>query len=219
MILEYKFEYISNNNTLINFFANIAKKEDINVKLTKSNNEINFYVEGDEDQLLSFSDKLSIDLPVSMFLKNTSVDVAQEIPTNSAELDIKKEYNLSFCPTCMNEVDNKDSNNYYNPFTTCEMCTDTSNIKELIITQNGNTEHTKKYEEVFEKLANDINDGLKVKIKTLSGVFVFEKIDNLKEQNEQKDVNLLCLNLINISNVLVAKKSEVVALPPMENLG
>jgi len=216
MILEYKFEYISNNNTLINFFANIAKKEDINVKLTKSNNEINFYVEGDEDQLLSFSDKLSIDLPVSMFLKNTSVDVAQEIPTNSAELDIKKEYNLSFCPTCMNEVDNKDSNNYYNPFTTCEMCTDTSNIKELIITQNGNTEHTKKYEEVFEKLANDINDGLKVKIKTLSGVFVFEKIDNLKEQNEQKDVNLLCLNLINISNVLVAKKSEVVALASIE---
>ena len=216
MILEYKFEYLSNNDTLINFLIDIADQEDIKFEITRHNDEINLYIDANEDEMLSFSDKISFNLPVSMFFKNASIEVVDQMPKSNYKTNIIKKDNLSFCPKCLQEVENEKSPNYYNPFTTCTMCANTNNIKEFIITQKNRKEKIKEYKKVFENLANNINNGLKIKIKTLSGTFVFEKIDNLKDQDEQKNINLLCTNLMNISNVVVAKKAEVVALASIE---
>jgi len=50
MILRYKFEYTSNNNTLIRFLTKIANISDIDYKITKNDNEINLYAQGEEQE-------------------------------------------------------------------------------------------------------------------------------------------------------------------------
>lgn len=216
MILEYKFEYLSNNNTLINYLLDIAGDEKMTIALVRDEDNINCYAQAEQDELLAFSDKISTNLPMSMFLTNTDLKIVEEMPKSNIKTTIDKKYNLSFCPKCLQKVQDEKSDNYYNPFTTCKMCSNTSSIDKLIVSNGDETKDISEFKEVIQEVAKNINDGLKVKIKTLSGTFVFEKLDNLKDQENQTDINLLCTNLINIANVLIAKKAEVVALASIE---
>ncbi|MBU0720273.1 hypothetical protein KJ877_02910 [bacterium] len=216
MILEYKFEYLSNNNTLVNFLTNIADASDMKFEITKEKNEINFYVDADEEAMSSFASTIASDLPMSVFLQNTAVSLVQEMPPSNIQADKTKQFNLPFCPKCLQKAESAESSDYYNPFTTCPMCCDTKDIKEFIVSFGDEIKRTDAYKEVFEDLASRIHQGLGVRFKTLSGTFIFEKLENLQEDKNQKDIKLLCTNLANISNVVVAKKAEIVALACIE---
>lgn len=216
MILKYKFTYLSNNNTLINFLTNIAEESAIEYVITRDENEIDFYINAHEEELLSFADKLSADLPMSIFLKNTSAELAEDMPKSSCTSQARRELNLPFCPKCFKKAEDENASDFYNPFTTCKMCADTKSIHELIITSAHDVKHTDAYKKVFQELATDINEGKKIKIRTLSGVFIFQKLENLKTSADQKNITLLCTNLANISTVVVAKKAEIITLACIE---
>lgn len=216
MVLKYKFEYISNNHTLINFLIKASQELSIENKIIKSEDSIEFYVSEEPEKLLTFSDLLSNYIPMSIFLKNTSVEEVEEMPSQSSYEEIKNEFNLPFCPQCLQEVDNENSVNYNNPFVSCECCTPIKNDKQYVLTKKNETEKSVDYLAVLQKVSNALSNGLKVKIKTFSGTFIFERLENLIQYDKQENLNLLCTNLMNISNVFVAKKSEVVALASLE---
>lgn len=206
MILRYKFEYISNNNTLLRFLTQIANNSNIDFKITRQDSEISLYAQGEEQEQIEFSNNISANLPVSIFLKDSSVELAEQMPESSYVANIEKEFNLAFCPSCLEEVQNPDSQNYYNPFVVCDMCND--NINE--------NQEKSNYKKTFQEIAKNLADGQRVKLKSMSGTFVYEKIDNLKDKEEQNDISLLCTDLAKLATVVVASNNETAALASIE---
>ncbi|MDX4038603.1 hypothetical protein, partial [Aliarcobacter skirrowii] len=64
---------------------------------------------------------------------------------------------------------------------------------------------------LFEKLSSLIYEGKKIKIKTLSGTFVFSKVENIDKSSE-----LLVVSLENISSLVVEDINSIVALATIE---
>ncbi len=206
MILQYKFKYLSNNNTLTRFLINIAKETNIKYKLTKNEDNINIFVQGDEDEQTNFSNNISSYLPISIFSKESSVELAEKMPDEDCDVNEKKEFNFPFCPKCLKIVEDKKSLDYYNPFVSCDLCHD---YKEK-------TKVTKDYKKIFEDIASKIQSGLRVKINSMSGTFIYERVENLKNYENQKDINILCTNLKSLSSVVVVSSTEMVALASIE---
>ncbi len=213
MILHYKFEYFSNNNLLIHSLEDCANEFNIEYKIMKENNEIHLYVEGDVQKLEEFSSFLSQNVPMSIFLNNVEVNSLDSFPENIK--DVSGEFHsLSFCMNCLHNVDKSDEN-YYNPFIYCKKCGQdlgTNSLKLFV----GETEVLKdNYEQYFKEIVNLLNDNKRVKIKTLSGDFVFFKIDeNLKD--DTCGLSLLSIDLNEISKGVKATKQEVIALASIE---
>ncbi len=211
MVLNYSFEYLSNNNTLINFLIRIADESNIPFEIVRQNSTIDFYCEGDTQALTTFANNISADLPMSIFLKNTDVKEVEKMPQKTQFEDRQKEFEHSFCPKCLKEVENESSSNYYNPFTTCDLCVPAINNNQLIYTQNNQELHYKDYKELFSTLAQSLNDGLPLKVQTHSGTFVFKKFEPANYEP-----NLLCCDLLSLSKTFVASKEELIALACIE---
>ncbi|RXK00349.1 hypothetical protein CRU98_04110 [Arcobacter sp. CECT 8986] len=209
MILKFSFDYNSNNNALIYFLQNIVSKTKLENKIVRQK-DIVLYVEGNEEELISFSDELAATLPMSIFLKNNTAEVVPEIPqVDSIKVDKNKEF--AFCASCLKQIEDSSNEDFYNPFISCSICGTTCDVKKLILLEGNEEISYNSNKELFEKLASLINEDKKVKIKTNSGEFVFKKLSKT-----DKEVNLLSTNLVNISKVLVANKKEIVALASVE---
>ncbi|AXX92070.1 hypothetical protein CPU12_00545 [Malaciobacter molluscorum LMG 25693] len=209
MILKFSFDYNSNNNTLLYFLQNIVSKTKLENKIIRQK-DIVLYVEGNEEELISFSDELSATLPMSIFLKNNTAEVVPEIPQiDSIKVNVDNKF--AFCPSCLKQIEDDNSQDFYNPFISCSVCGTTCDVKSLILLKENEEIDYNSNKQLFEKLATLINEDKKVKIKTNSGEFVFKKLSKT-----EKKVKLLCTNLVNISKVLVANKKEIVALASLE---
>ena len=207
MVLEYKFEYVSNNNTLINFLDNISKKENLSYEIYRKDDFIYLYVEAEEEELLNNSNKLAQEIPMSIFLRNYTLEVVPEMPKKDYSLN--QDYsNLSYCSNCLSNVENKESNNFYNPFFKCDICGTTSDVTSLRFYKEYDEIKYKNYKELFELLALKINEGLRVKIKTRSGEYVFYKTIKPISRKEK----LICTNINFLSKLVVTAKAKAVAL-------
>jgi hypothetical protein len=216
MVLQYKFEYLSNNHTLCNFLIRIAQEKNITYEITKQGDFIYFYVQAQQEELEMFSQYLSEQLPMSIFLKNTYVEVVEEMPNQGIKKQIHKEPTLPFCPKCLAQVEDESSSHYYNPFITCEFCDSAHGIEKLSLLWNETQKLSTQYKELFAQVAQQLYDGLSVQIKTFSGTFVVKRFEHLKEEPIQEELEFFCTNLMNISKVFIAQKSEVVALASLE---
>lgn len=214
MVLTYKFEYLSNNFTLIHNLKACLKSFELNYKILKQNNHINLYVEGEAIILDEFSKYLSKFLPMSIFLKNVEVKNIDKIPTHS-DITYLDSSPLTFCSKCLQAVEEKGNLNYYNPFIFCEECGQDLEAKGLILFDGKKEIKKSNYIEYFEYSSKLINDGKRIKIKTLSGDFIFSKLECIPE-NEKVNVKLLCTDLNSISEVFIASKEEIVALGSTE---
>jgi len=215
MVLEYKFKYLSNNNTLIKFLKAIVSEMNLAFEIFREEDFIYLYIKAEENELLEVSDKLSTQLPMSIFLKDYSLEVVLEIP-NKDKLQIKEDFNLPYCPICVKNVENKESSDYYNPFFKCNICGSSSNEKTLILQEKASNENSLidflNNKEVFEFLALKLFENKRVKIKTKLGSFVFYKTSKLKS----KDEKVLCTNINSLSKLTVTSKSKTVALLSIE---
>ncbi|MGB7402901.1 MAG: hypothetical protein WA916_09980 [Arcobacter sp.] len=214
MVLIYKFEYFSNNFTLIHNIKACLKDFEINYKISKENNHINLFVESTKEILDEFSKILSTYLPMSIFLKNVEVESVDEFP-NFPDINYLDFAPLTFCTKCLKAVEEKGNRNYYNPFVFCEDCGQDLQAKDLILFDGKKEIKKSNYIEYFEYTSKLINDGKKVKIKTLSGEFVFSILDSI-DKNKKDNIKLLCADLNSISDVLVASKQEIIALASIE---
>ena len=77
MVLQYKFKYTSNNNTLITILDNILAKKETTYNLHKEGDFIFLHID-DEEKLLKISDELSNELPMSIFLEDYTLEVVPQ---------------------------------------------------------------------------------------------------------------------------------------------
>lgn len=214
MVLEYKFKYLSNNNTLIKFSKAIVSEMNLAFEIFKEDDYIYLYINAKEEELLQISDKLSKELPMSIFLKDYSLEVLEQIPKREKE-EFKDDFNLPYCLKCVKNVENKDSINYYDPFFKCNIC-GTPKDQTLVLLEECSSLNQKKEfkdnKELFEFLALKLYEEKRVKIKTKAGVFVFYKTTKLKSKYEK----VLCTNINSISKLIVSSKIKMLALLSIE---
>lgn len=205
MVLEFRFKYLSKNKTLGKFLDFAAKKNDCEYKIVQKLDFVYLYVKCSEKSLGEFSESLSKYLPMSIFYYDIVINTLPDFP-NVQTMSLEQDNLISFCPTCLREVEDEENENYYNAFKSCEVC---DSFEEAnFVLDNQKVESSKK---LFENLAQKINENQKIKIKTLSGTFVFSKVNDL-----DSSTNLLATNLLNMSSLVVENKTDIVALASIE---
>lgn len=205
MILRFKFIYKSSDKTLAKFLDFACKKFDCSYKIFQIQEEVFLYVESSEEQMNLFLESISSLIPMSIYYYNVEVELVEKIPENSS-ISLNEEKIISFCPSCLNEVEDEENKNYYNAFKSCNICKSWENPS--FIFENKSIKSSKK---LFEDIAKLINENKKIKIRTLSGEFIFSKLENLGNST-----NLLVTNLNNISSVVVEDKTQIVSLVSIE---
>lgn len=86
MIVEFKFNYTNKENFLAYFLDFYAKQSSLEYAIHKQDNDISLFVEGDEKELLDFSDKSMVMIPNSVFLNKSEVKIANEIKSSNFEI-------------------------------------------------------------------------------------------------------------------------------------
>lgn len=211
MVLEYKFEYLSNNSVLINFIDKILTKKSATYKVFKDNAFIFLYIEDEEKKLLNISEELAKELPMSIFIKNYTLKVVPEIPNKDYDKKIDK-YNLSYCSNCLANIEDQESRNFYNPFFDCDICGTTCDVGSLELYENNKKISYTNYKQLFETIALKILEDKRVKIKTPMGEYVYSKINTKLDKNTK----LICTNINNISKLVVSSKEKTIALLSIE---
>jgi len=202
MVLECSFEYKSSSLVYDKILSRVLLSSELEGRLVKSDNSIKLYVESENPDLLEqFANDLSLELPHSIFLHNTEVNVVDELPKNDFILPQAKKPDLSFCPSCLNKVLDETSEDYYNPFCECEAC--------------GYSEDGIKgtYKGLFEKIANSISNDKIVKVDTFYGEYYVGK---LSEKCNDVAFDILSYDLASIAKYTSATKNETVALGAIE---
>ncbi|MDR1285165.1 MAG: hypothetical protein LBJ88_03075 [Campylobacteraceae bacterium] len=210
MILVYEFEYVSNNNVLENFLQNFADESKIEYYITKDGCKISLHVRGDEDILIAFSDKLSNSLPFSIFLKSTSVNVANEWDNDKAIVVQKCEIYIPFTKKALNAA--KDE---FNPFVKNEIGRNLDIYPPLVFTCNDkSTEYKNSFKDAFSKAVDVIANGEKINFKTLNGTFCVSMIK--KEAIYKDDILIMPSDLSFVDKIAVLEDEEVAILASLE---
>ena len=205
MVLKFRFTYKSNDKTLAKFLDYASKQFECSYKILQENDFVDLYINSSEEVLNQFSQALSLYIPMSIYYYDVQIEVVNELPSANT-IPLIQDKLISFCPSCLAKVENKEDEDYYNAFKSCDIC---NNWEEAVFIFEN--EELKPNVELFEKLAFLINDNKKIKIKTLSGTFVFSKFENI-----ENSFRLLVTNLKNISSLVVENKTEIVALASIE---
>ncbi|MFA7354630.1 MAG: hydrogenase, partial [Sulfurimonadaceae bacterium] len=171
-------------------------------KIIKSDDNIFLYVKSDDsDELESFANKLSLELPHSIFLHNTDVKIVDEMPQESSVLPQLQKLPMAFCPKCLREVMDELNENYYNIFHECEVCGYSVDGEK------------KSYKDDFVNLAKSISDGLVVEVNTFYGKYF---IGMLSEKCKGVDFDIISYDLGTIAHYTNATNSEMAALGAIE---
>lgn len=205
MVLKFKFTYKSSDKTLAKFLDFASKQFDCEYKIYQELDFIYLYVDGNEEVLGKFSESLSIYIPMSIYYYDVKVEAADELPSLNS-ISLNQEKIISFCPSCLKKVENEQNKDFYNAFKSCNICDGFENA--FFLFENKKVESNI---ELFEKIAFLINEDKKIKIRTLSGTFIFSKIKML-------DIctNLLVTNISKIAQLIVENKTDIVALVSIE---
>ncbi len=211
MVLEYKFEYISNNNSYITFLDNIVKNSGLNYKLYKENDLILLYIEASEEKLLKISDELSNKLPMSLFLKNFTLEVVPQIP-EKASIVVENFEKLPYCSTCINIIEKEYLSNSYISYSTCDICGATCDVSSLRVFENEKEFEYENIKSLLKELALKIEEDKKVRVKTEYYDYVFYKMQKLDFDNQK----VLCTNLESLSKLVVSSEEKKIILSSIE---
>ncbi|QOY53980.1 hydrogenase [Candidatus Sulfurimonas marisnigri] len=202
MILEFSFSHSSSSLVYEKIMLNTLKLFSIEGKLVKNGDELFLYVESeDSDELENFANKLSLELPHSIFLHEAGAKVVYDMPSESFTLPQTPKREMPFCPKCLNEVMNESDDNYYNIFTECDVC------------GYGLDSQSKSDKETFVNIAKSINDGLVAEVDTFYGKYYVGKLD---QKCNDLDFDVVCYDLLTVQSYTNATNSEIVALGAIE---
>jgi len=205
MVLKFKFTYKSSDKTLAKFLDFASKQFTSEYKIYQQLDFVYLYIEEKEEVLEKFSQSLSFYIPMSIYYYDIQVEVVDKIPFFDI-ISLDQEKTISFCPRCLSEVLSKENKNYYNAFKSCNICDGFKNPSFIL--DNKKVESNEK---LFKNIASLINENKRIKIKTLSGTFVFSRINNLDECS-----SLLVTNISKIAKLIVENKTDIVALVSIE---
>lgn len=205
MVLKFKFSYKSTDKTFAIFLDSACRKFNCKYKISQELDFVYLYLEGEEELVNSFLESLSFSIPMSIYFYDVNVEVIDRF-ADSSSISLFQDKKISFCPSCLKEVEDEQSKDYYNAFKSCNICKSWENPS--FIFENKSIESSKK---LFEDMAKLISENKKIKIRTLSGIFIFSKLENL-----ENSTNLLVTNLNNISSMVVEDKTQIVSLVSIE---
>lgn len=202
MILEFSFNYLSSSLIYEKIILNTLKLFLVESKIVKNSDEFFLYVKSDNiDELESFANRLSLELPHSIFLYNTDAKVVDEMPEDSFVMPQIAKPSMAFCPKCLHEVMDEADKNYYNIFHNCDVCGyDVKGEK-------------KSYKEDFVNLAKLISDGDTACINTFYGKYCVGKIG---KKCSDIDFDIVCCDLATVAKYTNATNSEIAALGAIE---
>ncbi|NVJ53668.1 MAG: hypothetical protein HWD90_08220 [Campylobacteraceae bacterium] len=205
MVLKFKFKYKASTKTYVNILHSFIENYECEYKILQDLDHIYLLVEAKEETLEDLSNNLSNFLPMSIYYEGLEVDVVKTMPKLESVKAEAQSFN-SFCPSCLQAVEDEKSVNYYNAFKFCKAC---KTFEDGIFLLDKKEVTSSK--ELFENLASFINENKRIKIKTISSTFVFQKLHSLDESK-----TILCTNLKNISSLVVEEKQSIVALASIE---
>ncbi|EDZ61460.1 hydrogenase related protein HydE [Sulfurimonas gotlandica GD1] len=202
MVLELLFEYSSSSLVYDKLLLRKLEESKLEGRLVKTDKDIKLYVEADDsDELELFANELSLELPHSIFLRNTEVKVVDALPDNDFILPQSEKLAMPFCPSCLSKVLDESSQDYYNPYCECEVCGYEADGK------SGN------YHSLFEQIANAISRDSVVKVNTFYGEYYLGK---LNEKCNDISFDILSYDLATISKYTNVTTPETVALGAIE---
>ncbi len=161
MILKFIFRLDSNNGVIEKILMRNANN--IKLGLSRDNENLYAYVEGSEEEIESFSKKISTELPLSIFLKSLSAEVVDEFKD-----DLDRNFpkiSLPPCPKCLREVKDNENEHYFDIFHHCEVCG---------YDAKGDWVEKDKRREFFENLAEKLKNE-NIFIQTMNGSFEVSK--------------------------------------------
>lgn len=212
MILLFEFKTGASHAVLENFLINISNEFNVEYFLRYEDKKVLFFILGDEEFLLDFSNKLSIYLPTSIFIDSFSARVVDEVFGEKREIK-KCNLFLPFSPKMVEEVLNEDSAHYYNPFIKPSVGVGLKEDNELIFKDKNLTitSKTSSFKEIFEKVAKKLFSGEGIDILTATGRFHVTVLGDEKIQDD-KYIFMPCdLSLVEKMCVIKSYQSEALA--------
>lgn len=222
MILEFSFSSISNSGILENILHNILHKiihkYPIQGSLVSEKNRSYLYISGDEEPLKNFSDEFSASLPYSLFFTFLEAKVVEDFPKSSPLPSCK--VNIPFTHAMIEEVLEKRSENYYNPFLKADFG-ETLKIKPPLVFLSENeqikAEKSEEFHEVIQKAALHVKEGNSLHVNTKSGKKSLKIVNenSLKELGKSSFWVMPC-DLSLVEKAFIATKEEIHALASLE---
>ncbi len=202
MLLEFVFEYSSSSLVYEKVLLRVLSNSKLEGKLVKVDKKVKLFIESENPtELEEFANNLSLELPHSIFLDNTEVNVVDAMPEGEFMSPSSDKASLSFCPSCLKKVLDESNENFYNPFCECEVCGYDANTKP----QNHQAD--------FQKIAKSISDGNIVKVNTFYGECFLGK---LSPKCNDISFDILSYDLSSIGKYTSATENEIIALGAIE---
>jgi len=201
MILEFSFNYQSTSLIYEKIILRTLEDFALEYKMLRDEDTLFLYVEGSGDELEDFAQKLSLELPHSIFLYATDAKIVEEMPQESLVLTNEPKSSMPFCPKCLAEVMDESDKNYYNIFHECKVCGYDVDGK------------ARSYKEELTDIAKCISEGLTVCINTFYGKYYVGKID---KKHNGKSFDIVSYDLGTIAQYTNATNSEIAALGAIE---
>jgi hypothetical protein len=210
MILEFSFNDYSTYGIIEKLFIKTAKEFEIEYFLEKIEHQTNLYAKCDDsERLANFADEFSFRLPYTLLTTHKEVKIVEELPQNRYDFIEAKKVELSSCPKCFKEVNDKESSEYYNIFKECDICG--YGVKSQPLALSGYFQNSTDYENVIKTVASLLADGKKVKVKTFNGEYLLSKLDK-----DFKDAQILCYDLDTVTKYSKATQMEQIVLASIE---
>ncbi len=210
MILKFSFEYVSTSLFLEKLLSRELKSSSLEGVLEKDKDILSLYVKAKENELEQFANDLSLNIPISLYLKDTKVEVADEMPINNYKIPDYPKRDMPPCPKCL-----RTALENYDPFVKCEACG--YNVeKSKLIYKNFEKTIVDDNKNIFESLAKALINGAIVKVKTFSG---YKSISLLNEKNYkifQDNFELLGTDIESLNELFSFRKGELLAIGSYE---
>ncbi len=218
MILAYEFEYVSKNLVLENFLRVISEEFGIKYTICREKNITTLYIDEEEERQHEFADFLSLNLPLSIFLKSSNAKVVNSI--KGKELDIKNTaISLPFSKKAIELAKDEKSFFYKSPFVPNEVGFSKvfQKISLSLEGDNGLTvaNNSDGYKNIYKSVAKLIKEGKRVKIETPNGAFVFFAVRKGAFE-DVKDFEILPTNISLVQKMVNLRNNEIQAIASLE---
>ncbi|MDO5045814.1 hypothetical protein [Campylobacter sp.] len=200
MILAYEFEYANSNENLAFFLNFYAKKSGLRYSMDRENFLAKLYIEGEQAELLSFSDEISQLIPHFVFLSNSKVFVSEELKGEQKEF----KNNLSNITPSMIQDFHKGK------ISACE----NGIFSDVRLFKDGKFEAVTKenFKELLEFALVSFKNGKNLKFEDVEGGF---EILNFAELSGEFDL-VMPTKLKNLPKIFICEQNSQIALASYE---
>jgi hypothetical protein len=221
MVLLFEFHYTSQNGVLQSLLQNICEDFEIKYGINQSNTVVKLEVEAQEETLESFSNFLSVRLPLSIFFKSSSVSVIDELSENSQT--IKCSLALPYTPKALQEVQDEQSPFYLSPFVQNEVgVSPFLEAKKLKLREKDGScikmaqKDSSEFSQFYKEIINLLKAEKRVLIKSPAGDFIYSIVSSKNAQKVAAYTPIVATDLSSVEKMVVIKDNEIKALASLE---